>query len=47
MKKTMINIIINNLEVKVEDVDLNFSKDTAQNEAKRCLRCDLKSKGGK
>ena len=29
------------------EVELGFSKEQAMNEAKRCLRCDLESKGGK
>jgi pyruvate/2-oxoglutarate dehydrogenase complex dihydrolipoamide dehydrogenase (E3) component len=30
-----------------QEVELGFSKEQAINEAKRCLRCDLESKGGK
>jgi NADH-quinone oxidoreductase subunit F len=30
-----------------KEVELGFSKDVAIKEAKRCLRCDLESKGGK
>jgi NADH-quinone oxidoreductase subunit F len=30
-----------------KEVELGFSKEVAVNEAKRCLRCDLESKGGK
>jgi len=30
-----------------QEVELGFSKEQAMNEAKRCLRCDLESKGGK
>jgi NADH-quinone oxidoreductase subunit F len=29
------------------EVELGFSKEQAMKEAKRCLRCDLESKGGK
>jgi NADH-quinone oxidoreductase subunit F len=29
-----------------KEVELGFSKEQAMNEAKRCLRCDLESKGG-
>lgn len=30
-----------------DEVELGFSKEQAMSEAKRCLRCDLESKGGK
>jgi NADPH-dependent glutamate synthase beta subunit-like oxidoreductase len=43
----MPTLSVNERTGNFNEVDLGFTKELAMREAKRCLRCDLESKGGK